>query len=177
MSKYALLLLYTSTPLFVLSQYKTDAARSTIRFKIKNLGFNVDGQFGGIEGNISFDPADPSKSDFKVSINATTVNTGNDLRDSHLRQETYFDTDHYPRIFFRSSRIAAGSKKGSWTMFGKLIIKDHAKDISFPFTAEEAGGGYRFKGGFAISRKDFGVGGSSIISDNAEISLDILAGK
>ena len=62
-------------------------------------------------------------------------------------------------------------------MYGELNIKNHTKEISFPFLAEPSGDGYLFKGVFTINRRDFDVGGSSIISDNAEISLSVYANK
>jgi polyisoprenoid-binding protein YceI len=63
-----------------------------------------------------------------------------------------------------------------FALIGKLTLKNHTKDLSFPFTAEAAdGGGYRFKGTFSINRKDFEVGGTSTISDNLDVTLDITA--
>ena len=37
------------------------------------------------------------------------------------------------------------------------------------------GSGYHFKGGFSISRKEFEVGGTSPISDNLDVELDVIA--
>jgi hypothetical protein len=56
------------------------------------------------------------------------------------------------------------------------MLKNHVKELSFPFTAEaQGGGGYRFKGGFSINRKEFEVGGTSTISDNLDVELDVIA--
>jgi polyisoprenoid-binding protein YceI len=75
-----------------------------------------------------------------------------------------------------SAKVEQSNKKGVWLTSGKLTIKNHTKDISFPFTATaSAGGGYIFSGKFNINRRDFDVGGSSIISDNLEVTLTVLA--
>jgi polyisoprenoid-binding protein YceI len=163
--------------LSVMAQYKAIDSKSAVKFKIKNFGINVDGTFGGVDGDISFDPNKPEEASFKVSISASTVNTDNDLRDSHLKKETYFDAEHFPRINFKSTKISRSSKKGMFLIYGELNIKNHPKEISFPFTAEPSDDGYLFKGVFTINRRDFDVGGSSIISDNAEISLSVYAHK
>ena len=56
-------------------------------------------------------------------------------------------------------------------------MKNHSKEISFPFSAETIANGYLFKGMFSINRKDFEIGGPSIIADNAEVTLEVTAVK
>ena len=157
------------------AQYKPVDKESTLKFKIKNLGFGVDGSFAGFQGDIRFDPAHPTDAAFDVSIDANTVNTDNSMRDDHLRAGSYFDVKNHPRIRFVSEKVAASNKKDVWILFGKLTIKSHTKDISFPFSATASGGGYLFDGTFSINRRDFEVGGTSTISNNLDISLHVLA--
>ena len=156
------------------AQEQPQAAGSSIQFKIKNLGFNVTGSLGAIAGQIRFDPAHPEEAAFDVSVDAATINTDNGMRDDHLRGESYFNVQRYPRIRLVSTRVTAG-KKGTYQFTGQLTIKDHTKEISFPFTATEAGGGHRFVGAFTINRKDFDVGGFSTISNELEVTLDVTA--
>jgi polyisoprenoid-binding protein YceI len=169
--------LLTITGLLASDRYKPEDQGSTVQFKIKNLGFNVNGSFSGLDGNIQFDLNNLTASNFDVSIDATSVNTDNNMRDNHLRNETYFDVKNYPRIHFVSTKIKTSNKTGVLLIFGKLSIKNQTKDISFPFTAIPSNEGYLFKGTFKINRKDFGVGGTSIISDELEVSLNILSKK
>lgn len=155
-------------------QVQPQAAGTSIQFRIKNLGFNVTGSLGGIAGQIRFDPAHAEDAGFDVTVDASTINTDNGMRDDHLRGESYFNVQRYPRIRLVSSRISAG-KKGSYLFTGQLTIKDHTKEVSFPFTVAEAAGGYRFAGSFTINRKDFEIGGFSTISDQLEVMLDVTA--
>lgn len=171
------MLLLVTSGLWSTAQYKADDSKSSVKFKIKNFGIAVGGMFSGLKGDITFDPANPEKTIFKVSVNAASVNTDNDLRDKHLKNKDYFDAEHYPEISFESTRISKTDKNGIYNVVGKLSIKNHTKEISFPFTAAPAGNGYLFKGVFSINRKDFEVGGSSIISDTAEITLEVTAVK
>jgi polyisoprenoid-binding protein YceI len=165
------------TGIFASDQYKPEDEGSSVQFKIRNLGFNVNGSFSGLDGNIQFDPNNLTASNFDVSIDANTINTDNNMRDNHLRNETYFDTKNYPRIRLVSTKITTSNKSGILFIFGKLTIKNQTKDISFPFTATSTNEGYLFKGVFKISRKDFGVGGASTISDDLEVSLNISSKK
>jgi polyisoprenoid-binding protein YceI len=99
------------------------------------------------------------------------------MRDSHLKNEDYFDAQKYPRIRIVSTKVAASNKSGTWFLFGKLTIKDKVQEISFPFTATPSGSGYLFSGEFKINRKDFRIGGSSTISENVTVSLTVSAVK
>lgn len=151
---------------------------STIKFTIKNFGVNVGGSFGGMTGDINFDPASLQSASFNVSVDANTVNTGIELRDEHLRKHEYFDVQNYPRIKFTSTEVSKGRKDGSYLVAGKLTIKDVTKDIAIPFTATTKENGYQFEGEFKIDRRDYNVGGGSLtLSDNATIHLSVFAKK
>ena len=175
MKNTVLAALLALTSYWTQAQYKPVDKESTLKFKIRNLGFGVDGSFSGFQGDIRFDPAHPADAAFDVSIDANSVNTDNSMRDDHLRAASYFDVKNYPRIRFVSERVAASNKKGMWILSGKLTVKNHTKDISFPFSASASGGGYLFDGGFSIDRKDFEVGGTSPISNNLDITIHVLA--
>ncbi len=161
----------------VFAQYKPVDNGSAVRFTIKNIGINVDGSLKGLAGNINFDPQHLESASFDVTVDANTVNTDNSLRDDHLKKETYFDAGHYKTMHFVSTKITTSTKKDTYFVFGKLTIKNTTKDISFPFTANASDAGYTFKGNFGINRRDFNVGGASIISDALQVSLNIVANK
>ncbi len=176
MNKTILLLLI---PLFTAgiarAQYIPIDKGSTLTFKIGNFGFDVNGSFTGFKGSINFDPQNIAAGSFDVTIDAATVNTDNNLRDGHLRGASYFDVKNYPTIHFISSKIS--SSGNSFIAYGKLIIKGKTKDISIPFTTVPGTDEYLFKGSFKINRKDFGVGGTSTISNELEVSLNVMAKK
>lgn len=157
------------------AQYKPVEQGSTLTFVIRNLGFGVNGSFKGFDGTINFDPQNPEAGNFDVTINAATVNTDNNLRDEHLRGDSYFDAKNYPKIRLVSTRI--NGKNGTYVFTGQLTIKGKTKMVSFPFTAAENLDGYLFKGSFKLKRKDFGVGGTSTVSDELEVMLNVIAKK
>jgi len=156
-------------------QLKPVDEQSAINFKIRNFGIPVNGSLKGIAGDIRFDPGKLEEAFFDITIDAGTVNTDNSLRDDHLRGEHYFDVEHHPKIRFVSTKVLPSNKTGFWMLSGRLTIKDHVKDIAFPFSATAVKGGYLFKGAFMLKRREFDVGGTSTISDELEINLDVLA--
>src|SRR4051812_20761622 len=127
----ALLLLKHGT-----AQYKPVDNKSSVLFKVKTFGINVNGTFNVFDGNILFDPDHLNDSKFDVNIDANSINTDNSLRDDHLREDPFFDVKKFPGIHFVSTRIVPSTKKGILLVYGKLSMKDQTKEILFPFTAE-----------------------------------------
>src|SRR5258708_29897698 len=95
-------------------QFHPVAGESSVRFSLKNFGFRTGGTLDAPAGDIVFNPDELSKSSFRVTIKVESINTDNESRDEHLKEETYFDIKNYPLIQFVSSSVKEGDKKGSY---------------------------------------------------------------
>jgi polyisoprenoid-binding protein YceI len=150
---------------------------STVKFKIKNAGFNIDGAFGGLIAKIFFDPSKNYGNSIEATIESKSINTGNGTRDGHLKKTDYFDVASFPIITMRAT-LFGKEKDGSFRGYFKLSIKGKTKDVLVPFTFTEKDGKAIIKGSFTINRLDFGVGESSmILSNNATITIEVNAKK
>lgn len=157
-------------------QYQPTDEKSSVKFAIKNFGVGTGGSFKGLEGHIEFDKASPEKSVFDITVNTATVNTDNSARDSHLRKEEYFNADKYPKMSFKSDRVSA--KGSGYVVSGKLTIKGTEKTISFPFKVTPGADGCLFEGSFQLNRRDYSVGGNSmVLGDNVTVTLSVFAKK
>jgi polyisoprenoid-binding protein YceI len=174
---FASVLAFSTTVACFGQEFKPADQGSAVSFEIKNFGFNSRGSFSGLDGKITWDPKDPSKAAFDVSVSAASINTDNETRDSHLKKESYFDVATYPRIRLVSTSVSGPDGSGHYTFNGKLTMKSTTKDISFPFIATPMGDDIIFKGDFTINRRDFDVGGGSTLSNNLTVSLTVLAKK
>ena len=151
---------------------------SEIKFSIKNFGLTVNGSFKGLKGKINFNPANTTTASFNASVQVATINTGNGSRDNHLKKEEYFDASKFPVISFVLTRISKSTKAGTLQMEGKITIKGVTKVVSFPFTATPKMEGFLFAGSFKLNRRDFGVGGKSLVlSDTLTVELAVFANK
>ncbi len=150
---------------------------SKVHFVIKNLGINTGGDLAGLKGAIKFDAKKPDASSFDVLAAVSTIDTDNDRRDGHLKNEDYFDAEKYPTIHIASTSITQGSDLKNFNFKGNLTIKDITKPIEFAFTAEGVEGGALFTSSeFEINRVDFGVGKeSATMSDKVKIKLKVFA--
>src|SRR5512135_379252 len=89
-----------------MAKWIIDPDHSGATFSIRHMMIaQVRGQFGKIGGTIYFDPLDIQKSSVELSIDASSISTGIQKRDDHLKSPDFFDVDKYPTISFRSSRI------------------------------------------------------------------------
>lgn len=126
------------------------------------IGFNgkfADGTFDTLEGTILFNPKEPAKSRFDVTIDVASINTGKDLKNKHAVSEKWLDADRFPVIHFVSSEVIQTDT--SYTVQGELDFHGVKKEISIPFTFEEGNGKAQFHGSFKVNRGEFGIGKST----------------
>ncbi|MFT6872903.1 MAG: polyisoprenoid-binding protein YceI, partial [Roseivirga sp.] len=84
--------------LFISSLGAAQTGASEITFTIKNAGIGVDGFFEQTSVSFNFKPNDLGSSYFKLTIPTSTINTGINARDKHLRKSKYFDVENYPTL-------------------------------------------------------------------------------
>ncbi|MEX2299855.1 MAG: YceI family protein [Bryobacterales bacterium] len=183
-----LIVLAAAAPSFAdLQEWRVDSAHSYVGFKVRHMMVSwVRGQFADIKGTVKFDPADPSKTNVEVEIDANSINTANERRDKHLRSADFFDVENHPSIRFVSKRVEGSSQSGlkligDLTMHG--VTKEIALDVDAPAPAVADGRGGEKSGVSAsakINRSDFGLtwnraleAGGVTVSD--EVTLEIEA--
>jgi len=162
---------------FSFAQVKYTVTKSTVTFKIKNLGINTSGSLGGVQANIVFDPAKLDSSHIEASADVNTLNTDNDMRDEHLKSDPYFDVPKYPKITIRS--VSLKHKNGNnYTGQFNVTIKDKTQLLEMPFTYIESGGTASFTGTLKLKRTDFGIGSNSMVmSNDITVNIDVETSK
>ncbi len=170
--------------------FQLDTKHSKIEFKIGYLAIaSVTGVFNEFTGQFDFDTKNQNVKDLVVEIKATSIDTGIEARDEHLRTEDFFGTKKFPTIKF-AVKTAEQKGNGKLILTGPLTIRDKTKTISFElkFTGkEEDPWGNELFGYTAtskINRKDFGVAwnkqnkkGTFIIGDEVDIVVEGIAKK
>ena len=156
---------------------KPEDADSKVAFVIKNMGLDVNGTLKGLKGTISLNPSDAGKSNFDVTVEVNTINTGIEKRDNHLKGPDFFDAAKYPQIRLLSKRIL---HKSGDTYYAEAVLTMHgvSRDIKFDFIAKPVTGGYNLTGGFQLIRQDYKIGGSSMtMGDKVNVVLSVTAKK
>jgi polyisoprenoid-binding protein YceI len=180
----------TSTQTGTTTTYAIDPSHSQVGFAVKHMMFStVRGNFRVFEGTIVADNANPANSSVNVTIDASTITTGDVKRDEHLRSADFFDAEMYPTITFKSVSVDFKSPDdfkviGELTMHGVTrpvtIDAEQTGEGTNPWGAEVAG----FEGTAKINRKDFGLNwnaalekGGVLVGDDIKISLELEVAK
>ncbi len=141
--------------------YKLDPVHSGVNFQIRHLDISwVPGRFNDFSGEFTVDAADPSKSSFKMTIMADSLDTNNKLRDAHLKSPEYLNTKQYPKMEFVSTSVEP--MEGGYRVTGNLDFHGEVKPVTFELkggkTAEMKGQQrIGFTTRFKVKRTDFGV--------------------
>jgi polyisoprenoid-binding protein YceI len=145
----------------VAGTYVIDKAHSMVEFVGRYLMVTkVRGRFTDFSGE--FDVAeDPLQSSVAVTIDATSVHTGDERRDGHLRGGDFLDVETYPTIEFRSRRLQPSGR--DWKLIGDLtlhgVTREVTLDLSFDGFAPDPWGNTRlaFSASTEIDREDWGL--------------------
>lgn len=124
-------------------------------YSIKFSTSGVSGTFQGLKGLIRFDESALNNAKFDVSVDVETIKTGIGWRDSHAKNENFFDVNRYPTIHFISSAVEKSSD--GYLVTGDLKIKDVTNVVTIPFTFHQTGNQGVFEGRFEINRKDYNL--------------------
>ena len=120
-------------------RYTLDMTHTDIHFSIMRFGFNrVIGHFRDAEGTIAYDAVDIANSSVEVTIDATSIDSGNDTRDGHLNGEFWLNTAAHPTITFRSTSVARNDD-GTLAVTGELAIKGETLPVTLAVTVNKTG--------------------------------------
>jgi polyisoprenoid-binding protein YceI len=151
----------------VVNEFDIEASHSAVSFSIGFVGLPVRGTFDDVNGTIVYAPHQPESSSVTVAIATSSIHTGSEHRDAHLKSSDFFDAKKYPVILFRSTGIARTPQ--GLQMSGTLRMHGVTREIAFPFTesplspiSEPHGATLiQFTARLRLARKDFGITGGS----------------
>ncbi len=189
--KFAAALILTGALAFQASAASTtwqiDPAHTAAQFAVKHLMIStVRGEFKGVTGTVVWDDKDVTKSTVDVTIDAKTVNTGEEKRDQHLKSPDFFDVEKFPTMTFKSKKVEAGGA-GKLKITGDLTIHGVTKEAvlevegpTAPVTDPWKNTRVAASATTKINRQDFGVkwnanmdGGGVVVGDTVTITIDL----
>jgi polyisoprenoid-binding protein YceI len=183
----ALALIATAAAARAETAWQIDPAHTNVQFSIRHMMIsNVRGEFRGVRGTVRAGGNDPTRAVVEATIDAASIDTGQEKRDAHLRSADFLDVEKFPTITFRSTRIEpAGS--GRWKMTGDLtlhgVTREVVLDVDGPTPEIRDPGGKTRAGAQATSklkRGDFGItwsktldGGGLVVGDDVAVTIDV----
>ena len=172
------------------STWQLDPAHTLVEFSGKHMMFTtVKGHFKSVRGTIVLDEDDPSRSSVEVEIDTSSLYSGVENRDTHLKSPDFLDIERYPTITFTSTRVERQALDHA-KVIGNLTIRGITREVVLD--TELAGRGKDPRGREVISfdaqtqinRKDFELTwnmaletGGFLVGDIIKIELAVEAMK
>jgi polyisoprenoid-binding protein YceI len=166
--------------------WKLDPKHSSAEFKVKHMMIsNVKGTFSGLNGTLTENAADPTRSRIEASVDIGTISTGDPQRDAHLKSAEFFHHEQHPTMKFQSTKVV---KKGEseYAVTGDLTIHGATKQVTFAVDgptapAKDPWGNTRIglSATTKINRKDFGLSwnavlesGGFLVGEEVQVTLE-----
>jgi polyisoprenoid-binding protein YceI len=178
----------TQIPGYVAGTWDIDPVHSDVSFSVRHMMVSkVRGKFLTFSGEIVTGEG-LTGSSVTATIDANSIDTGNDQRDDHVRSADFFDVANHPQWTYRSTGVRVDGDE--IVVDGELTIKGVTRQV--PLTLELGGFGpdafnpestrAGFSASTSIDRNDFGVdiklpmdGGGVVVGDKVQINLEIEA--
>ncbi|MFJ2262317.1 YceI family protein [Streptomyces sp. NPDC087844] len=169
--------------------WTVDPAHSSVGAVAQHLGISsVHGRFTRFAGSIEIAPDDVAKSRVEAVIRADSIDTGNAMRDGHLKSPDFLDVERHPEITFVSTGLTPATGTDRWTVRGDLtlhgVVRPVDLDLAYLGTGADPWGGTRaaFRATTELRREDFAMNynqvvqaGIAAIGTTLKVELDIQA--
>ncbi len=121
------------------TRWEIDPLHSTVDFSVRHMMFaTVRGGFKSLQAIVHLDEEDPSRSIVEAEIDATSIDTGVNDRDDHLRSADFLDAEHHPKLKFRSTHVEPQGE-GRARVIGRLTIRGVTQPFELQVTREGTG--------------------------------------
>ena len=125
----------------MLASYRIDPAHSSAQFSVRHMMIsNVRGGFGSVQGTVAYDSQNLAASKIEVEIDASTISTFENARDTHLKSPDFLHVEKYPTITFKSNAVTPNGDrelrvKGDLTIHG--VTKEVILEVEGPSREEK----------------------------------------
>ena len=176
----------TTIPGYVAGKWSIDPVHSEVGFSVRHMMVSkVRGRFTEFSGDIVTGDR-PEDSSVTAEISLSSINTGQEQRDAHIRSADFFEVETFPTMTYRSTGVRV--EDGDFVVDGDLTLKGVTKSVPLRLELNgfgpDAYGGTRagFTATAEINRRDFNVNfsapmqnGGAVVSDKIALHLEIEA--
>lgn len=165
-----------------------DPAHSSVGFSVRHLMVSkVRGTFGKFAGTAVVGE-DLSSFSLEATVDASSINTGDEQRDAHLRSSDFFDVEKFPNLSFKATSVEPTDDPLVVNLSGELTIHGVTKPVTFRVeiggVAKDPYGNVKgaAEASAVIRRSDFGLtwnaaleAGGVLVGDDVTIFVDAQA--
>ena len=167
------------------ARWDIDPDHSIIEFRVAHMVVSkTSGRFLNYRGFVDLDADTKAWKTIEATINAESINTNHEKRDTHLRSADFLDVKQFPTITYKMKNY---QKEGdTYKVVGNLALRGVTNEVTligtFNGITKDPWGNTRagFTAEGTLNRKDFGMiwnkaldNGGLVVGDDVQIRLDI----
>jgi polyisoprenoid-binding protein YceI len=178
----------TAIPGYEAATWNIDPVHSEVGFSVRHMMVSkVRGRFTKFSGQL-VTAEDPANSSVAAEIDLSSIDTGQEQRDAHIRSADFFEVETYPTMTYKSTGVRV--EDGEYILDGELTLKGVTRSVPLHLELNgfgpDAYGGTRagFTATGEINRRDFNVNftapmqnGGVVVADKIQLQLEIEAVK
>jgi polyisoprenoid-binding protein YceI len=167
--------------------WNIDPTHSDLAFSVKHMGFStVRGRFGTVSGTVTLDATD-RVTNADIDVDVSSVDTGMEQRDGHLKGADFFDVGNHPTARFVLTQVTQDND-GALTATGDLTMRGVTRPVTLtgttgapatdPFGNRRIGASLTAK----LPRKEWGLTwnvalekGGWLVSEDVVMMVDVQA--
>jgi polyisoprenoid-binding protein YceI len=170
-------------PLPPVTKWTLDPENSSVSFACKHVFTNVRGLFQQPSGTVALDESSPANSVIQATLAVSSITTGVEERDTHLKSPDFFDAARHPVATFVSTSVSKASAT-SYSVTGNLTMHGVTKPVTLAVVASppfnHAGGIRRgIEATGSVNRREFGIlwdfpgeGAGVVVGDIIQLTID-----
>ncbi|MEM6631550.1 MAG: YceI family protein [Bacteroidota bacterium] len=126
---FILTILLANVDLTAQSTWVFDQAHTSVGFSIEHLVISeTTGQFTSFEGTVEASNEDFTDAQINFSVDVSSIDTGNERRDGHLKSDDFFNAEDFPKMTFKGTTFEK-VEGNTYKLIGDLTIRDVTKSI------------------------------------------------
>ena len=137
------------------TRWNANTDESSVEFAVKTFWglVTVRGRFDRFDG---WYEVGPDGTTIELSIDASSIDTGNHMRDKHLRSTDFFHVAEHPQVRFTSTLVRYGGD-GMLQVGGVLEAAGKVVPLAFDATVQQAGRGLEIEATTTVDPQRFGM--------------------
>lgn len=163
----------TSTAIEPTTHWALDAERTSVEFSVKSFWglATVHGRFDTVDG---WYETGPDGAKLELTIDAASLDTGNTMRDKHLRSAGFFHVVQHPQVRFTSLQVhIIGS--GVLHVVGRLEAAGDSVLLEFPALFRPVDGGLEIEATTSVDQRKLGMSSGMLGMIRRPTSLHVTA--
>lgn len=155
-------------------RWRLDPAYSKAEFRVPHFWgrWTVKGHFHRLDGSLEIE--DSGRGGIQLTIDAASVQTGNPMRDRHLRASDFFDADHHPEVRFDSTSVSDVGD-GSLRVEGELTAAGNRVALHLQPSIERNGDQLEIDASTLLDQRELGMTWSPLGITRTPVTLHVHA--